>query len=232
MEPKSRNHVREKGMSTLVEFVRELLDEAQVILDTLPDVSADGRAEAAALLEEAFAHYRLEIAGPQVAFDAPAAVAAAELVWQACWFLVSHREPEAELEKRLVMPGPPSTPAQHLSADLMLRYLPQIHRRARGLAPDDKLPQILAVILRQWPLTGILSEVAEAPLSAPDFGGHPGLMLLYAERLAEKEKPAWMPSGQAQEYVELVFQELGKGQSALLNAAGAGRPEKGDGGDE
>ena len=74
----------------------------------------------------------------------------------------------------------------------------------------------METLLRQWPLTGVLADVAEEPLTPPEFDGHPGLLLLYAERLARHEKPAWVPHGKAFEYVELVFRELGKEQSALL----------------
>jgi hypothetical protein len=42
-----------------------------------------------------------------------------------------------------------------------------------------------------------------------DLGGHPGLLLLYAERLALRPRPAWALHGPAREYVELVFSEKG-----------------------
>ena len=58
----------------------------------------------------------------------------------------------------------------------------------------------------------------DGPLAPPDLGGHPGLMLLYAERLARNEKPAWFPAGKPFEYVEWVFHGLGKGLSARLHA--------------
>ena len=40
--------------------------------------------------------------------------------------------------------------------------------------------------------------------------------MLYAERLAIDEKPAWMPQGTPRGHVELVFSGLGKARSALL----------------
>jgi hypothetical protein len=98
----------------------------------------------------------------------------------------------------------------------------------RALAPDDPLAGLLANLLRQWPLSGVLSDVSEAPLTLPEFGGHPGLLLLYAERLARSEKPAWMPGGKGREYVELVFHGLGKDRSALLVAAGEGNGHDGN----
>jgi hypothetical protein len=100
-----------------------------------------------------------------------------------------------------------------------LRFLPQVHRRARAVAPDDRLAALLAGVLRQWPLSGVLSDVEEGPAAPPDFGGHPGLLLLYAERLARNEKPAWLPAGPGLEYLELVLADLGRERSPLLAAA-------------
>jgi hypothetical protein len=202
-------------MASLVEFLRRLLDDGEVIFTERPRPGSDE--EARAYLERAYVDYRLEIAGPLLAFDAKTAVAASQLVWHACWFLVNHDEPNTELEKHLTLPAPPTTAAQHLSADLVLRYLPHVYRRAHALAPDDLLSALLAKVLRQWPLTGVLADVREEPLTPLDFGGHPGLMLLYAERLAQHEKTAWFPTGAALEYVEWVFQEQGKERSVQLH---------------
>ena len=63
-------------------------------------------------------------------------------------------------------------------------------------------------------LHGIMKELADYFL---DFGGHEGLMLLYAERLARHEKPAWRPVGRPFEYVELVLRDLGRARSPLLS---------------
>ena len=150
-------------------------------------------------LKSAYTAYALDVAGPAVPFDPPTALAAAKVVQQACWFLVCRDEPDEAIDKGLALPGPPSSAAQHLSADLTLRYLSQIHRRAFALGPEDRLTNRLAELLRQWPLSGVLSTVLEAPQGDLEFGGHKGLLLLYAERLLVNEKPAWIPSGRGLE---------------------------------
>src|SRR5262249_34334292 len=95
---------------------------------------------------------------------------------------------------------------QHLSADLLLRYLPQVHCRARALSPDDNLTRLLTGVLRQWPLSGVLSDVAEGPTTPLQFSDHPGLLLLYTERLARHDRPAWRPTtGLARETMDLLL---------------------------
>jgi hypothetical protein len=145
-----------------------------------------------------------------VPFDAPAALAAAEGVWLACWFLLQRREPAEEVEKALVLPPAPATAAEHLSADLALRFLPPLVRRARSLDADDVLTIWLTRVLRQAPLSGVRSDLEEGPLAPVVLGGHPGLLLLYAQRLADHVRPAWVPAeGPARPYVEMVFAERG-----------------------
>lgn len=196
-------------MSSFAEFLQQLLSQGEVVLRERPRHSHAEQGEARRVLTEAYADYRLDVAGPLIDFDAKTALAASELVRRACWFLVFRQESEAEVGRDLRMPGPPTSAAEHLSADLVLRFLPHVYRRARGLAPSDRLVKILEEVLRQWPLTGVLSDVAQEPTTSLDLSGHPGLMLLYAERLARKVKPAWVPRGRTLEYVELVFQEAG-----------------------
>jgi hypothetical protein len=209
-------------MTAFAEFLQGLLREGRAVLREPPETSCRRDTQAAGVLREAFAAYRLGMAGPAIDFDEKAALAAGELVRQACWALVSRGQTEAEIKRRLEMPGGPRSPAQHLSADLVLRYLPQVHRRARALDPGDVLPGLLANVLRRWPLSGVLSDVDEGPLTALDFGGHMGLRLFYAERLALKERPAWIPVGPEAEAAELVWMQLGK---KLPVGGGAGEHE-------
>jgi hypothetical protein len=161
-------------------------------------------------LAPAFADYRLDVAGPPIDFDPVTAASAANALCWACWFLVSHREADADVEREVSMPVRPATAAQHLSADLLFRYLPQVHRRARAVAADDVLTLCLARLLRNWPLSGVLSDVIDGPDEPPDLAGHLGLQLLYAERLARTEKPAWAPAASARGHVELVYGRLGR----------------------
>ena len=196
-------------MAAFQEFVTRLLDEGKVVFRSAQTPQDRPTERDVATLADAFGTYSLSVAGPPIAFDARTACEAAEVVRQASWALVNREERVADLKRRLRMSAAPTTPAQHLSADLLLRYLPQLLKRARGLDPTDPLIAILGDLLRRWPLSGVLSDVEEGPLVAIDFGGHPGLLLLYAERLAAHDRPAWRPlrSSPAYDYYELVLGE-------------------------
>jgi hypothetical protein len=196
------------SMDHLEDFVTLLLREGRVVLRSRPVEAPEPRRVVEAL-GRAYARYRLDVAGPLIPFDGEAALGAARLVAEACWALVCREEAAPELARRLTLPRSPSTPAHHLSADLLLRFVPQLIRRARALDPTDPLAAILAEILRRWPLSGVLARLEDRPASALDFGGHEGLMLLYAERWVPHENQAWQPSGRLLEYVELARRAAG-----------------------
>ncbi|WP_435005528.1 hypothetical protein P12x_003371 [Tundrisphaera lichenicola] len=203
-------------MSSLGDFLRGLLKDGQVVFRERPIPSAKERPEALAVLESAFADHRLDLAGPSIEFDGDSALLASEFVRQACWFLIDRSEPVELVERVLILPARPSRESEHLSADLTLRFLPQVLRRARSIAPGDRLGEILGEVLRGWPLSGVLSDVEGPPDDLGSLGSHPGLLMLYAERLADHEKPGWMPSGLALDYVEMIYERLGKARPAAL----------------
>jgi hypothetical protein len=198
-------------MTSFHEFLKQLLNEGRVVFRSTKAPSDRPRPQDIALLEQAYRANQLSVAGPSIPFDAAVGYSAAELIRQAAWALVSHDERVARLKQRLRMPIEPEAPSHHLSADLTLRYLPQIFNRARALDPTDPFVELLKGLLLRWPLSGVLSDVADAPLTSLTFGGHPGLLLLYAERLAANDRPPWRPAerGPGLEYYELVSQERG-----------------------
>ena len=197
-------------MAAFEEFLSQLLDHGKVIFRSAKPPQDRPAGRDVSILAEAYATLALSVAGPPVTFDPRIACEAAELVRQASWALVSREERVVDLKRRLRMSTAPASPAQHLSADLMLRYVPQILGRARAIDPTDPVIAILGDLLRRWPLSGVLSDVEEGPLVAPEFGRHPGLLLLYAERLAANDRPAWRPdpSSPAYDYYDLLVAEI------------------------
>ena len=197
-------------MAGLLPFLRELLEEGAVRLREPPVTSRSEQKEAAHWLADVFDDYQLDVAGPALEFEAELAVNAAGFLWQSCWCLV-RRDLEADrIEKSLQFPHSPNSPAQHLSADLLFHYLPQVHRRSRALSPEDVLTRRLEEVLCRWPLSGVLADIAAPPLGDLNFSGHTGLQLLYAERFRRHPQSEWQPQGRTGECLELVLQEYGE----------------------
>ncbi len=196
-------------MPAFATFLRVLLEQGSARLREPPRLGPGEREAVLAHLGTAFGDHVLDIAGPPLVFVPAVALRAAEWAAWACWFLVHRGEPAAAVERALPIFAPGNDPSEHATADVVLRLLPQVHRRARAASLDDPLTVRLEELLRRWPLSGVLADLDAGPLTAVELGGHPGLLLLYAERLARHPRPAWRVEGPARDWIDLVFNERG-----------------------
>ena len=159
------------------------------------------------LLHDAYRRHALSLAGPALPLAEETAWQAAELLAAACWKLVS--DSTTEPLPNLMVRQPSA--ADHLSADLTMRYLPSVYRRAMVRELTVPLAAELENVLRFWPLSGVLADLDDEPSTLPEFDGHPGLQLLYAERLVKTAQAGWVPKGGlAREWAERVFHERGR----------------------
>ena len=127
----------------------------------------------------------------EMAFDPPelnreSAAWALGLIYRACQALVFREIDAASVERALDAPCPqrPSASVCY-SADLSLRYLPDLLSLARGIAPDDPLVAGLTALARAWPLSSVgTAGLEDVDVSA--FVDHPSLRQLYVDRIIER----------------------------------------------
>jgi hypothetical protein len=195
-------------MPPFADWLTRVLVHGESVQEAPPNPTPEERPAALDVLRAAFEDHALDVAGPPIAFDPATALAAAEALARACWLLVAAEEgTPAELGFR----AEPVSPSAHLSADVTLRLLAAVYRRAMLRAAAEPLAAAVEAILRKWPLSGVLADLDGGPTTPPNFGGHPGLQLLYAERLVGTGRAGWVPAGgSASEWVERVCSERGK----------------------
>ena len=189
------------------DWLARVLTHGESVQDAPPELANAERPAALAALRMAFEVHALDVGGPPVAFDPAAAEWAAVTLARGCWRLAAADEEPLPLD-----PGPKvPTPAAALSADVCLRLLPAVLRRARLRDPEGALVSELSTVLRRWPLSGVLADLDGEPAAPPAFDGHPGLLMTYAERLADAPRAGWVPAtGPAREWVERVFAGRGR----------------------
>jgi len=134
-------------------------------------------------------HVRLNLA-----FEPPAPVFevtrwACARLYGACLFLV-HRDASAEEVREALdtpCPGGGDPAAAAYSADLFLRYLPDVHALAGGLSPGDPLVDALGSLGRRWPLSSVgMKGVDGDRVDLSIFVANRSLRQLYVDRILER----------------------------------------------
>ncbi len=163
------------------------------------EFDAAGDAGLGALLREWHTEVCEEIAGPALAFDEAAARWGAAILFRAAWFYL-HRDADAtQMTVLLAVPLPvPVTAAALLSADLTLRYLPEMYRLARTLAPGDPLLAALQNLAAAQPLSGAGLPPEEDRIRTPEAAAwqamraHSGLWRLFIDRVIAAQARWWL----------------------------------------
>src|SRR5688572_9689266 len=113
-------------MPPFPEWLSRVLAGGASVQEDSPALRPEERPAAVELLRAAFEDHALDVAGAPLPFDPDAALAAALLLARACWHLVGDEDTKPALRLDVA-----PSPAAHLSADVTLRFLPAVHRRAR-----------------------------------------------------------------------------------------------------
>ncbi|UOQ70443.1 hypothetical protein MUN79_17090 [Hymenobacter cellulosilyticus] len=115
-------------------------------------------------------------------FHASAALWAARILYYTILLTLVRELDEIVIQEYLTDFAGDSTPEVVYSADLTLRYLPDLLRLAKGLAPGDALVARLQTLGRQWPLS-LVGQELPLPESEAQVLAHPSLRQEYVDRI-------------------------------------------------
>lgn len=141
------------------------------------------------VIRELDARVRADLAHDAPPLSIPVATWALRLIEQAArCFTYRDIEPE-EIATALSVPPPDApTASRFYSADLFLRYLPDIARLARSAGPDDPLVRQLDMIGCGWPLSSVGMADVTCELGAVEAVlANPCLRQLYVDRVIERQ---------------------------------------------
>jgi hypothetical protein len=144
---------------------------------------------AAAFLETEYDNECLGYPGKAPAFDAAAATWAAQTVYIAAQLLLYRKDREADLPAMLPAYEGAVTPGAILSADICLRFLPDVVQMAGNIDADDILITILEAHLQHWHYSAIGHGTEVEGLDFSVISTNPCLLQLYADRvMARKDR--------------------------------------------
>lgn len=188
-------------------FVQLLMFEGRLCVGAAPawELSDEGLDS----LKLALAIQSLHLPGPRLEGSLDVAIQAVHVVYRFAWRFLKPQPTPVANDPTLCMERGPATAAEHVAGDLAFCFLPGLLQRIVGRNPQDELAAPLKHLLRQWPLSGVLADISEAPLVPIEFG-HPGVGYRYAERLAKRERRGWVPTGADYERAEVVYDVLGR----------------------
>jgi hypothetical protein len=169
-------------------FLHDLIESGRVTVPLAPEKAAERSVDLESLIRRLDDESQLELAftPPELSMDA--AVWALEYIENACRFLVYRELDETIIADRLRAGCPVLRSVNRTySADLLLRYLPDVTRMAKGVGENDPLVKHLQQAAACWPLSSagmavVTCDSEELELILAD----PCLCQLYVDRIIQR----------------------------------------------
>ncbi|WEK69520.1 MAG: hypothetical protein P0Y62_16995 [Candidatus Chryseobacterium colombiense] len=162
-------------------------EECITIFADVKPISLKEEKEAAEYFETEFEKERLEFFSDQIPFDKDAAVWAAKILYHSVQLYLVRENTEKNLAKLIPEFKGKFDLSSKLSADLSLRFLPQIVIALKNVDPDDPLIALLETILKQFHYSGIEADIELEHLNWEEELKDPTYRKLYLERIVRNK---------------------------------------------
>ncbi|RBL92133.1 hypothetical protein [Chitinophaga flava] len=174
----------------LSSFITTLVQDGQVTIAAVVNpFSSDDLADANNLLLEYYRNDLTDMPGQAPGFDADAAMWAAQFVYRAAQLIMLRHIDENGVYQLLPLYDIATQPDAVYSADLCLRYLPDLLSLAKGLAPADPLVKRITQIAAQWPFSSTgMNILPDIPVNV--ITSHPSLLQAYTDRIIASKDAA------------------------------------------
>lgn len=201
----------DKIKTPFLDTIYHLRTIEQVILyDKLITISETEETEAVLFLETEYEKEILEYPGTAPDFNAEAALWAAKTVYLATQLLL-HREHKRD-DLNILLPDYAGIQdaSAIISADLCLRFLPQIVGEIKRLDPEDLIIEILEKHLIQFHYSAIGSELDIENVSFEIIEANDCLLQLYIDRVVQRKSIKWAQPDFIKKQLEIGFGDYQK----------------------
>lgn len=161
-------------------------EECMTIFTDIQEISKKEEQGAADYFESEFEKERLEFLSDQMICDRETAVWAAKVLYHSAQLYLIRKDTARDLEKLIPHYKGNRNVASILSADLSLRFLPEIMDVLQNADPEDSLIKMLQNILQQFHYSGIGYDLDLENINWKEELKDKTYRKLYLERIIEK----------------------------------------------
>lgn len=157
------------------------------IFAAIQDIPAKEEQDVAGYLESEFEKERLEFLSEQIKYNSETAVWAAKVLYRSAQLYLRRKDTDKNLDK-LIPPFTSKTDVSAiLSADLSLRFLPQIISALKDADSEDPLIKMLGAIVTQFHYSAVGSDLEFDKINWEEELQDKTYRKLYLERIVEKK---------------------------------------------
>lgn len=162
-------------------------DECITIFTDLQEISKKEEQDAADYFESEFEKERLEFLSDQINCDKETAVWAAKILYHSAQLYLIRENTAKDLQKLIPEFKDKRDISSILSADLSLRFLPQIISALQNADPEDTLVKMLENILQQFHYSAVGFDMDLPKINWEEELKNKTYRKLYLERIVEKK---------------------------------------------
>lgn len=162
-------------------------DECITIFTDIQEISEKEILDAADYFESEFEKERLEFLSETIRYDKEAAVWAAKVLYHSVQLHLVRKNTEKDLDKLIPPFKGIIDVSSILSADLSLRFLPQIISVLQSADPEDPLVKMLENILKQFHYSTVEFDIELENVNWEEELKDSTYRKLYLERIVEKK---------------------------------------------
>jgi hypothetical protein len=167
----------------LTNFIAGLINDGKVkVVPQLQAFEAEDLRLATVHLQQYYEDDIQEMPAAAPSFDENAALWAARYLYTAVQFILLRNLDETTMQEHLLPYSGELTPAAMYSADLTLRYLPDLFDLAKGLSPNDPLVKLMKETAQLWPFSSAGISMSENTDLSVIFS-HASLKQTYIDRI-------------------------------------------------
>lgn len=205
--------MQEKPFLKMIKTLRET--EELILYSNAIDLNDDESKQIAVFLENEFKIESLNWPQNNWTYDQNAALWAAKLIYKAAHLLLNREQNSQEVQDELPLYAIGISSSVVLSADLCLRFLPDIIKELRLIDPEDILIEKLHKQLLHWPYSAMPCEDIEPKVSYVFLPNDTILKQLFVDKVLDNKCYKWT---QIDEVKENIRMHLGDYPKQLLQS--------------